>query len=225
MDRIRRMPTATFVSVALLLIVISHSSAESTVAYLDGRLTVERNGGVIEAEIGTDLREGDRLTTGPGSLAILDLEERGTLKLLEDTVLVLENLGNSMSVALDTGSLFSKIRRLAGRGYDVRTPNVVAGVRGTEFFIAYGRTIEDLPDVWLCVNEGSVEVALEDSGDSVLVNEGEGINILSGRRLTDPKSYSWTRDLNWNMNPESGNVLDEADLSSAYEDLRDFDYD
>ena len=52
------------------------------------------------------------------------------------------------------------------------------------FFIAFGRTIEELPDVWLCVNDGTVEVAVPETGDSVLVSEGEGINILGGKNLT-----------------------------------------
>ena len=46
--------------------------------------------------------------------------------------------------------------RLKGR-YTVRTETAVAGVRGTEFFVAYGRRIDEHPDVWLCVNSGAVE--------------------------------------------------------------------
>ena len=101
----------------------------------------------------------------------------------------------------------------------------MAAVRGTEFFVAFGRQVEAEPDVWLCVNEGAVEVALTDGGDPVLVNEGEGINILAGSRITDPKFYAWTEDLNWNTDPEAGDVTDATDLDGAYADLRNFDYD
>ncbi len=32
----------------------------------------------------------------------------------------------------------------------------------------------------------------------------EGINILSGRKLTDPVFYPWTKELNWNIDPDPG---------------------
>jgi hypothetical protein len=200
-------------------------SAQSFIAYMEGDATITRGGSRLEGEIGLSLLKGDRIETGSDSLAVLELEDRGTLKLREDTSIVLSDLGDQMSISLSAGGLFSRIRRLAGREYGVRTPNVSAAVRGTEFFVAYGQAIEDEPDVWLCVNEGSVEVALDDTGDSVLVKEGEGINILSGNRITDPKFYPWTENLNWNTDPGSGNVKDVTDLSGAYTDLRAFDYD
>ena len=71
--------------------------------------------------------------------------------------------------------------------------------------------------VWLCVNDGTVEVAIAGTDDSVLVNEGEGINILGGKELTDPEAYAWTKDLNWNTDPSAGNVKDETSLESAYD--------
>ena len=98
-------------------------------------------------------------------------------------------------------------------------------MRGTEFFVAYGRTIEDEPDLWLCVNEGAVEVSVPSTGQSVVVEEGEGINILAGLRTTEPKFYPWTLELNWNFDAESGGVFDDTDLDGAYADLLNQDYD
>jgi len=57
------------------------------------------------------------------------------------------------------------------------------------------------------------------------VREGEGINILDGVRLTDAQPYDWTRELNWNMDPDRGEVYDDTDLDQAYADLLDQDYD
>ena len=130
-----------------------------------------------------------------------------------------------MEVSLNEGSLFSKIKRLLGLEYEVQTPTVVAGVRGTEFFMAYGRTEEDTPDLWLCVNEGTVEVAIDGKDESVLVDEGEGITIPAGNRLTKPKFYPWTEELNWNTDPDKGDLADKTNLDAAYADLRNFDYD
>jgi ferric-dicitrate binding protein FerR (iron transport regulator) len=212
-------------SVLVFFLCTAALSAESFIAYMEGETTVTRDSSVLAGEIGFSLLKGDKIETGSDSLAVLELEDRGTLKLREDTSIVLSDLGDQISVSLSVGGLFSRIRRLAGRGYGVRTPNVSAAVRGTEFFVAYGKVIEDEPDVWLCVNEGTVEVALENTGDSVLVNEGEGINILSSNRITDPRFFPWTEDLNWNTDPDSGDVKDVTDLDGAYADLRAFDYD
>ena len=91
--------------------------------------------------------------------------------------------------------------------------------------MAFGRTIDDNPDIWLCVNEGTVEVAIVESDESVLVEEGEGINIVGGNRLTKPRFYPWTQKLNWNSDPRAGEVSDRTDLDQAYSDLLDQDYD
>ena len=221
-----------FLLPAIFILAAQMLPAQSRISWLEGQVSVSRDGRETAAAIDDDVFEGDRITTGADSLVIIELREegesRGTLKLRADTSLVLDSTDGETSVELLRGGLFSRIRRLTAgqnRNYRVRTPNAVAAVRGTEFFVAFGRQIESEPDVWLCVNEGAVEVALTDSGKSVLVNEGEGINILAGNRITDPKFYSWTRDLNWNTDPDSGEVADATDLDGAYADLRDFDYD
>ena len=96
-------------------------------------------------------------------------------------------------------------------------------MRGTEFFVAYGRTIDAQPDIWLCVNEGSVEVAV--AGDTVVVEQGKGINIVGGAKITKPRRYPWTRGLNWNTDSGAGAVRDTTSLEQAYSDLLDQDYD
>jgi len=144
--------------------------------------------------------------------------------MIEDTIMVMEKSGENTSIDLKRGSLFSKIHKITSGSFSVRTQAVVAGIRGTEFFMAYGRQIEDSPDIWLCVNEGTVEVAVDGSGESVLVDQGEGISILSGRTFTEPKPYEWTQDLNWNTDPKKGSVVNQVNLDQAYDDLLDQDY-
>ena len=107
----------------------------------------------------------------------------------------------------------------------VKTETAVMGVRGTEFFIAYGRKIDEYRDVWVCVNTGSVEVRIPETRESLIVEEGKGINIVGGTNLTTPQRYPWTRKLNWNLDPAAGQVEDRTDLDQAYSDLLDQDYD
>lgn len=197
---------------------------EATLVYLEGVVTVTRRGTSREADFGTELEIGDLVRTGANSTAVITTDRGDELKMRGETSLVIEEIAQSSRLRLNSGGLFAKVKRLAGRAFTVATPSVAAGVRGTQFFIAYGRTIEEDPDVWLCVNEGSVAVAT-DTGDEVVVNEGEGVNILAGARITDPRFFPWTEELNWNTDPAAGEVLDVTDLDGAYADLEDIDYD
>ena len=217
---------------ALLAASILFAAAASAVGALDaemvyviGEVTVRSDAVSRDAEVGMRLGPGDLIETGRDGAAILSVEGRADIKLRENTVLALDSLGSEVVVNLSKGGVFSRIvSGLTGR-YRVVTQTAVAGVRGTEFFVAYGRTIDEHPDVWLCVNSGSVEVAVPESGETVIVEEGKGINIVGGVRLTRPRAYAWTRKLNWNTDPAQGEVLDRTNLDQAYSDLLDQDYD
>jgi len=128
-------------------------------------------------------------------------------------------------VHLSSGSVFARVNKQIISGFSVRTETAVMGVRGTEFFVAYGRSIDRHPDVWVCVNTGSVEVAILGTQDTLIVEEGQGINIVGGTNLSSAQRYPWTRKLNWNMDPTAGEVIDRTDLEQAYSDLLDQDYD
>lgn len=201
------------------------AAATGMVTYAFGTVEVHRAGRTLEAEPGLELGGGDVVETGRDGTAILQLAGRVELKLRENTRLSLDSLEEAgIRVGLARGSLFSRVTgRLTGR-YSVRTDAAVAGVRGTEFFVAYGRRIDELPDVWLCVNEGSVEVEIPQTAQTLIVRQGEGINIVGGQKLTAPRRYAWTRRLNWNIDPAQGEVADRTDLDQAYSDLLDQDY-
>ena len=197
----------------------------SQLTYLDGDVSLIRSGNEQEAEIGMTLVQGDIVTTGAESIAIISVEGQADLKLRENTHLRMDMLGDSVSASLAQGGVFSRVSRTLRRKYEIRTDAVVAGVRGTEFFVAYGRKVDDLPDVWLCVNEGTVRIDVAATGESATIREGQGINIVGGTRLTKVRKYPWTRRLNWNVDPSQGTVVDTTDLEQAYADLLDQDYD
>jgi hypothetical protein len=209
----------------LLLIVLFISSplnisAENLLEYLEGDVVILRDNDRLEGDFGMELEQGDIVLTQNDSLAILDLEGGRILKMKENSSLKLENLSRNTRLELKKGGVFSRVDHIVNGRFEIRTESVVAGVRGTEFFVAFGKTENEASDIWLCVNDGTVEVAIAGSKDSVLVNEGEGINILGGKELTPPEAYEWTKDLNWNTDPEAGNVRDELDLLDAYSDSR-----
>jgi ferric-dicitrate binding protein FerR (iron transport regulator) len=204
---------------------------QSVIEYVEGQVTVSGQSGDFEADFGTPLVVGDTVITGPAGIAILRINSRTQVKLRENTRLTVESATEQAAVRLERGGVFARVARETSNaartlsGFEVRTPSVVAGVRGTEFFVAYGRTIEDEPDLWLCVNEGTVAVAVTRTGQETVVEEGEGINILAGLRATDPRPYAWTKQLNWGFDPAEGEVRDDTDLDGAYADLLDQDYD
>jgi len=195
------------------------------VLFIEGDVTVRSGGQERDAAIGDSLGAGDVVITGPDSLAVIDVGNATRLKLREKTTLTLDSIGEQTAVTLSAGGVFTSITRKLTGNFSVRTQSAIAGVRGTEFFLAYGRAIDPLPDVWLCVNQGTVEVSLPESGRTVLVKEGLGINIVGGSKLTTPRRYPWTRRLNWNMDPSGGTVTDRTDLEQAYSDLLNQDYD
>jgi ferric-dicitrate binding protein FerR (iron transport regulator) len=200
-------------------------AVEGTLSYFAGDVAVRRSGSILVGEIDMVVREGDRVSTGVDTTAVITLENNVDIKLRAETTLDMDSLSDEVKVNLVSGSIFSRVKRRFVKSYTVKAETVLAGVRGTEFFVAYGRKIEETPDIWLCVNEGSVNVAVQGQRGSAVVKEGEGINIVAGSKLTKAKKYPWTRDLNWNTDPGKGDVKDNTNLDNAYSDLLDQDYD
>jgi ferric-dicitrate binding protein FerR (iron transport regulator) len=220
-----RIPVATACLLFCAVVPAALSALAGQVVYEEGDVTVRSAGAEVPAAVGDLLGPGDIVRTGADSLAVIDLANGITVKLRQETLLAIDALGEETAVSLKAGGAFASIaRKLAGR-FSVKTGNTVAGVRGTRFFVAYGRTIDAEPDVWLCVSQGAVEVSLPAAGRSVLVKEGTGITIVGGEKLTVPRPYPWTRKLNWNTDPGAGTLVDTTNLEQAYADLLDQDYD
>jgi ferric-dicitrate binding protein FerR (iron transport regulator) len=209
----------------VLLLFQSASALEGFLTYFTGSISVTRNGISVDVEIGMPIQPGDVIRTAEGATVVIALDSATDIKLRESTTLNIDEVAEDVRVSLLGGSIFSRIFGKLRGGYSVSTETVLAGVRGTEFFIAFGRKIDDRPDVWLCVNSGRVKVDVIETGESITVREGEGINILGGTKLTAPKRYRWTEELNWNTDPGMGMVEDRTDLDQAYSDLLDQDYD
>lgn len=209
----------------LLLLSTLPLFGQTELVYAQGSVTVHRGSGTLTPDIGATLEQGDVLSTGPGATAIIRLNGSTEVKMREKTQFRIETLGTNTMVNLERGGLFSNIVGKLQGSFSVRTGMIVAGVRGTQFFVAYGRTVDNSPDVWLCVNRGTVAVSVEGTKQAVDVPGGKGINILGGLKITPPKSYGWTKKLNWNMDPGQAPVKDSTNLNQAYADLLNQDYD
>jgi hypothetical protein len=197
-------------------------------AYASGDVTIQSKDGGRLGKAGAALADGDAVTTAPGATAVVETADGSLLKLRESSRLVLKlpaPRSPETEISLSWGSVFAKVtKRVLGQQFRVRTPTAVAAVRGTQFFTAYGRDAGKSKDLWVCVNEGAVDVTTDASKQGLSVPAGKGVLIKSGLELTKPQAYDWTKKLNWNMDPKGGAVEDKTNLDAAYSDLLGQDY-
>jgi hypothetical protein len=200
----------------LMLNAVAHSrlSFAAELTHVLGEVQVEGK----PAARGLKLAEGQTVRAGKASAALLALDDGSKVKLNSETELRLDRLRGGTELELKAGAVFSQVEKQpAGKqaAFRIRTKTAVMGVRGTRFYTAAGR------DIWMCVNEGRVEV--ESQGKSLMVQEGEGIFVPAGKPATEPKPYAWTKGLNWNMSPEQGELIDRTKIE--YKDLLERNYD
>lgn len=217
--------------ILLISLLFTRDLDPATLNYSIGDVKVKRGAALLNGTPGMELAGGDIITTGRKSLAIIAFSRGSMVRMREESRLSISGTDRkddeSISLFLSEGSVFSRaVKRLGAEKFEINTATVVAAVRGTEFFFAFGKEGASGKDLWLCVNEGLVQVA--DRSNTVRqasLKKGEGIFIRGGSVFTDPKRYPWTRDLNWNMDPARGPVVDTTDLKAAYTDLLNQDYD
>jgi len=202
---------------------------DARLAHAVGDVTIESKEGGRLGKTGSTLANGNTVTTAAGALAVIEMPDGSRLKLRESSRVAVTwpgpKNGDLAEAFLSYGSIFAKVtKRLAGQKFNVRTPNAVAAVRGTEFFTAYGRAKGKKRDLWVCVNEGSIELSTTKSKRQLVVPAGKGVLIKSGVDLTEPQAFDWTKTLNWNMEAEKGELEDKTNLDAAYSDLLDQDY-
>ncbi len=180
---------------------------------------------------GKALLDGDKVIVGSKSLAVIKFDKKAVIKLTENSELIIKKLNDKSesptSLVLNAGAIFSKILIKADSGkrnFEVRAKSAVMGVRGTEFFTAYSQDKKQKNDLWMCVNEGLVEIVTDNQKGKVEVKQGEGVFIKKGSETTSPKKYAWTKKLNWKLNPSEGDLENKA-MDEMYQDLLDQDYD
>jgi hypothetical protein len=196
--------------------------------HIVGLVTFESGDSKGAAIEGQALKSDDWVETDKGATAVVELADGSAFKLRESSRFQLElpePKTSVTSVLLSWGGVFAKVAKvLPGARFDVHTETAVASVRGTEFFVSFGRPAKKGRDLWVCVNKGAVNVTTNASKTGLLVPAGKGILIKSGLDLTKPQAYEWTKKLNWNMDPKGGSLEDKTNLDSAYSDLLDQDY-
>lgn len=184
-------------ALAILLIGGSVRAQEvGTVAAAEGSGDIGRGGNWQAAKVGDPVQQGDELRTGhPGRLRIV-FQDDSVLTVTDDSHLTIDeqvfdpSRGTARSlVGLLQGkvsALVSDYYHRAGSNYEIKTATAVAGVRGTEFTMAYDPRNELTEVVGI---SGHVEVhsATDPSAPGVLVTARESTEIARGRGPTTPR--------------------------------------
>ncbi|SDE14146.1 Uncharacterized conserved protein, contains LysM and FecR domains [Paraburkholderia lycopersici] len=127
-----------------------------------------RDGALLPLAAGASLVEGDRVQTGHNGFATLELADGSHLSLPPDTSLDLATLrqtaltgATDRIVDLHRGEVTSEVTHATKKDdrFQIRSPSVVAGVRGTQFRVSYdgdkGATAVEVLDGAVGVDAGS----------------------------------------------------------------------
>ncbi len=90
-----------------------------------------------EVEIGAVLKEGGAVRTGPDGIIDIRFTDGTAVRITEDSFLSLDDVSlTTVAVGLKKGRLVSKFTKLfSNQNFSVKTPSIVAGVRGTELIV------------------------------------------------------------------------------------------
>lgn len=170
----------------LWIIVLSLSTVPSVHSAMSGGRLVSVSGGVwtltpgdteMVARPGSILEPGTRIRTGADGRAEVNFDDGSSVLVRSNTTMVLSGVKRQqpkkMSLLIFFGRIWNKVTRSIGdqASYEVHTPLVVCGVRGTAFETAVG---ED-GSVRVTVDQGSVGV--NDQSQGQLIHPGQEIEV------------------------------------------------
>lgn len=159
----------------------------ATIEYLDGPVTITRDGRTIaDPFIGDEVYDEDLFRTGSGGRVVIALGGatgmRGSVTVAQKSAFYLRFAGSAdkpkSQAELVAGQLALKVKKIAGSPeFEVVAADTVAGVRGTEFTVTSSAGGAVLVS---CV-EGEVACAVD--GDSLSALPGQAVERREGARL------------------------------------------
>ncbi len=136
----------------------ANAIAPARVVCLVGSSTIQRNGAAPAGlALGDIVRDGDTLITRASSFIVIQVGDKGVLRIQEDTTVAIRGLFTNAAsrIILRAGAITSKLVKLdPGSSYSVATNTITASVRGTIFTVSTRGSID-----LVSVGEGSVSVA------------------------------------------------------------------
>lgn len=208
---------------ALNFLSVSVFAGDGAVLFIKGKAFVNSK----KVKKNSGFNYGDTFSTGEKSIAVIKIKPGLNIKLKENSILKIQKpkilkRGREFSYTLEAGEIFIQAKKAKYDKFNFKAADSIMGIRGTQFFISSKDSRKN--NVWMCVNEGSVEVSVAKNKKTVLVKAGQGVNINSNN-LPQVKQYEWTNDLNWKMTGSFDEINDLTDIQNINYDLESFDYD
>jgi hypothetical protein len=136
---------------------------------------------------------GDKIRTGPASVAELVIDNQSILRVREKSVLGFVSAQDTAKirdrhagtqVSLESGSVWTKVRKWAGPlvGFEVKLPNAIAGVHGTIFECAVHVDGSSSVDVY----EGVVGVTGNGQPGEIKVTRNQQVTVSASGMMTTP---------------------------------------
>jgi hypothetical protein len=183
--RVRRV----FAVATLLLVawatptVYAQSEPRAVLEYFEDEFEVEitdADGIPRDVFLGQDLFPGDFIQTFDSTVE-LRLDPNGTIiKVAPQTAFAIDSIqgregADRSAFDLSVGRIRAVAARAGGSAYEFRTPFAVGGVRGTDFVLDVAPNSNNA----IFVRSGSVEFTNLTTGESILVNEGQGADVFA----------------------------------------------
>ena len=151
-------------------------AAEFQAVSVSGPVTMIRAGKSKVIQNGEALQSGDRLTTNGDSR--LDIIKAGGwgYRLLQSSDCVIHTVAGKTEIEMLQGNVIFKIIPTKGRNLTVRTPVVVAAVRGTQFWGQVTPSGESHNAIF-AVREGSVKMTVLKSKKTWMLKAGQAMEI------------------------------------------------
>ena len=200
------------VAVLALMVAEPASAQDASIAQASGPVFIVPAGGVksFAAKGGESLIFEDTVRVGKGGIAHINLQDRGSVLLREETVLTLKGTASRCLLAFKFGEFLIGLRKKleAGQSFKVRTPAAVAAVRGTLF---WGKS--DRADKQTTYAGFGHTVAVTAKGKTVLVKPGKTVTVAFGEAPAEPVDSTVTLDYakNFAINGELQGVDELAD--------------
>jgi hypothetical protein len=159
-QRVARVPMRRIVAISLVLFVCCgavFAADKASVIYVDGEVTM--NGS--PASVGDDVQPGATISTGSDGLCEVVFNKKNIIHITGGTILTFDPEVLSKGATLRRGAIAMVLRNLGPFAsnpgelrFRISTSTVVAGVRGTCFFVK----VEDDNNTYVCCCNGSLHI-------------------------------------------------------------------
>lgn len=255
----RRLPAG--MTLRLPLALLRRDAAPASVIATNGLVTIRRRGNAFGTAatppmpllIGRSVGESDAVSTGPDGFATLELADGSYVSLTPNSSIVLSILRkmvltgiNERVIELDKGEVSNEVThaKQPGDRFEVHTPSIVAGVRGTHFRVQVSPSMTAVEVLDGRVAVGTTTDIAHPGNDkaqphpnaSQLVEAGNGSAtpangevgspqpLLPAPRLIDPSKVQAGKSVTFNLAPQAGadgyrvQIARDADLLDLIRD-------